>query len=446
MATTSAVDVVMPQMGVSVSEGTITKWLKQEGETVAADESLLEISTDKVDTEVPSPGAGVLQQILVQEGETVEVGTKLAVIAPEGGGAAGARRRGARGRAEARRAARRRPRAEAEAPSSSEARRRAPRRRSARACSPRPQEPPRAGQRRGREDVRLPRRGADRVRARRRPEPGAGHRPRRPGDEEGHPRPSSSRRPAGTGGTRCSRGPLPRRRLRGRTCRPPPRPRPLRRRRLPQRPRRRRPRRTARAAGQPRRESFEPMTAMRAGSRSTCAARSTPPRTSRARSRWTCRRWSRSAKKLKSEYQQSYGVNPTYLAFVARAAVGDAARLPVDQRRAARRPDRHAQLRQPRLRRRARGRQGPDRPGRQERRGAQPARHGPRHRRDRRARARQEAAARRRPGRHVHDHEPRRLRHVPRHAGDQPAAGGDPRHLRRRQAPVGRPGRARRRT
>jgi pyruvate dehydrogenase E2 component (dihydrolipoamide acetyltransferase) len=84
MATTSAIDVVMPQMGVSVSEGTITKWLKQEGEPVAADESLLEISTDKVDTEVPSPGEGILQQILVQEGETVDVGTKLAVIAPEG--------------------------------------------------------------------------------------------------------------------------------------------------------------------------------------------------------------------------------------------------------------------------------------------------------------------------------------------------------------------------
>ncbi|MFL5923975.1 MAG: dihydrolipoamide acetyltransferase family protein [Gaiellaceae bacterium] len=84
MAATASFDVVMPQMGVSVSEGTITKWLKQEGEPIAADESLLEISTDKVDTEVPSPGAGVVQQILVQEGETVEVGTKLAVIAPEG--------------------------------------------------------------------------------------------------------------------------------------------------------------------------------------------------------------------------------------------------------------------------------------------------------------------------------------------------------------------------
>jgi pyruvate dehydrogenase E2 component (dihydrolipoamide acetyltransferase) len=85
MATPTAVDVVMPQMGVSVSEGTITKWLKQEGEEIQADEPLLEISTDKVDTEVPSPGTGVVQQILVQEGQTVDVGTKLAVI-----GAAGA--------------------------------------------------------------------------------------------------------------------------------------------------------------------------------------------------------------------------------------------------------------------------------------------------------------------------------------------------------------------
>ena len=75
MATGTAVDVVMPQMGVSVSEGTITKWLKAEGEAVAADEPLLEISTDKVDTEVPSPADGVLGRILAQEGETVPVGT-----------------------------------------------------------------------------------------------------------------------------------------------------------------------------------------------------------------------------------------------------------------------------------------------------------------------------------------------------------------------------------
>src|SRR5436309_8035448 len=74
----------MPQMGVTVSEGTITKWLKQQGDQVEADEPLLEISTDKVDTEVPSPGSGVLSQILVPEGQTVDVGTKLAVIGGEG--------------------------------------------------------------------------------------------------------------------------------------------------------------------------------------------------------------------------------------------------------------------------------------------------------------------------------------------------------------------------
>jgi len=85
VATETAVDVVMPQMGVSVSEGTVTKWLKREGEQIEADEPLLEISTDKVDTEVPSPASGTVVQILVQEGETVDVGTKLAQI----GGSAG---------------------------------------------------------------------------------------------------------------------------------------------------------------------------------------------------------------------------------------------------------------------------------------------------------------------------------------------------------------------
>jgi pyruvate dehydrogenase E2 component (dihydrolipoamide acetyltransferase) len=88
MATGTAVDVVMPQMGVSVSEGTITKWSKQVGDTIEADETLLEISTDKVDTEVPSPAAGVISEILVAEGETVAVGTVLARIGGEAGAAA----------------------------------------------------------------------------------------------------------------------------------------------------------------------------------------------------------------------------------------------------------------------------------------------------------------------------------------------------------------------
>ncbi|MEA2497643.1 MAG: hypothetical protein QOH26_48 [Actinomycetota bacterium] len=75
-----ATEVKMPQLGETVVEGTITKWLKQEGDTVEEDELLVEISTDKVDSEVPSSAAGTLQKILVQEGDTVSVGTALAVI------------------------------------------------------------------------------------------------------------------------------------------------------------------------------------------------------------------------------------------------------------------------------------------------------------------------------------------------------------------------------
>ena len=73
-------DVTLPALGESVTEGTVTRWLKQVGDTVAVDEPLVEVSTDKVDTEIPSPVAGVLQQILVQEDETVAVGAVLAVI------------------------------------------------------------------------------------------------------------------------------------------------------------------------------------------------------------------------------------------------------------------------------------------------------------------------------------------------------------------------------
>ena len=80
--------VTMPALGESVTEGTVTRWLKQEGEQVEVDEPLLEVSTDKVDTEIPSPVAGVLTKILVSEDETVEVGAQLAVIGGGGGGAA----------------------------------------------------------------------------------------------------------------------------------------------------------------------------------------------------------------------------------------------------------------------------------------------------------------------------------------------------------------------
>jgi pyruvate dehydrogenase E2 component (dihydrolipoamide acetyltransferase) len=78
--------VTMPALGESVTEGTVTRWLKQEGEQVEADEPLLEVSTDKVDTEIPSPAAGTLTKILVAEDETVEVGAELAVIGGDGDG------------------------------------------------------------------------------------------------------------------------------------------------------------------------------------------------------------------------------------------------------------------------------------------------------------------------------------------------------------------------
>ncbi|MEW2381925.1 2-oxoglutarate dehydrogenase, E2 component, dihydrolipoamide succinyltransferase [Micromonospora sp. NPDC047707] len=83
------VSVTMPRLGESVTEGTVTRWLKQEGDTVEVDEPLLEVSTDKVDTEIPSPAAGVLTRIVVGEDETAEVGSELAVIDGEGGAAGG---------------------------------------------------------------------------------------------------------------------------------------------------------------------------------------------------------------------------------------------------------------------------------------------------------------------------------------------------------------------
>ena len=76
-----SVSVTMPQLGESVSEGTVTRWLKKEGDKVEADEPLLEVSTDKVDTEIPSPAAGVLTSIKVAEDETVEVGVESGLTA-----------------------------------------------------------------------------------------------------------------------------------------------------------------------------------------------------------------------------------------------------------------------------------------------------------------------------------------------------------------------------
>src|SRR6266581_8538747 len=83
-----SVSVSMPQLGESVTEGTVTRWLKHEGDHVSADEPLLEVSTDKVDTEIPSPVSGILRGITVAEDETVAVGAELAVIDEDGSAAA----------------------------------------------------------------------------------------------------------------------------------------------------------------------------------------------------------------------------------------------------------------------------------------------------------------------------------------------------------------------
>ncbi|RPI71185.1 MAG: 2-oxoglutarate dehydrogenase, partial [Ignavibacteriales bacterium] len=77
-------EVIMPKMGESVSEGTIIKWHKKVGDKVKRDEVIFEISTDKVDTEIPSPSDGVLKEIKVNEGDTVEVGTVVAIINENG--------------------------------------------------------------------------------------------------------------------------------------------------------------------------------------------------------------------------------------------------------------------------------------------------------------------------------------------------------------------------
>src|SRR2546428_3691424 len=85
----ATVDVIMPQMGESITEGTLVKWLKQAGDAVKRDEPLFEISTEKVDVEIPAPASGVLAQVKVKEGETVPVNTVVATIEKEAGAAAG---------------------------------------------------------------------------------------------------------------------------------------------------------------------------------------------------------------------------------------------------------------------------------------------------------------------------------------------------------------------
>jgi len=289
MATTEAIDVVMPQMGVSVSEGTITKWLKQQGEEVEADEPLLEISTDKVDTEVPSPGSGILTEILVQEGQTVDVGTKLAVIGGDGGGAAEPAQEEAPPEPATGEAA-----AEAEAPSTAET--------PAPTAQP---EPAAAAQTNGKTFVSPV---VAKIASEHGVDPSQVHGTGRGGRVtkkdildfiESGAQPAAVPAPAEPAAPAAPAPPLPE---------PAPAP--------PKAPPAAAP---APAAAQPG-ESFEPMSAMRKGiaehmRRSLDTSAHVTSAIEVDMSKVTAIR-----AKLKREYQQNYGVNPTYLIFVARAA------------------------------------------------------------------------------------------------------------------------------
>ena len=381
-----------------------------------------------------APAGRRAQQILVQEGETVEVGTKLAVIAPEGAAARAAPRRAAR----ARHAGRGR-RGDGRAPRGGRGRRAPP---PPAATSPRaptrpraePAGPPETARRSSRPSSRgsPPEHGVDPSQV---PGTGAGGRVTKKDIlafiESGAARRGGRRRP--------TTDPAPAAPSAGRPLRRPRRTRPP-------------PRRSAAAgSGRPSpgrgragaRRVVEPMTAMRRGiaehmRRSLDTSAHVTSAIEVDMSRVVAIR-----EKLKKEYQAAYGVNPTYLAFVARAAVETLRDYPWI----------NGEIRGDKIVTRnyvnlgfaveladgkglivpvVKNAEGLNLLGiaRGVAEIAQRARD-------------KKLTARRRPGRHVHDHEPGRLRHVPRHAGDQPAAGGDPRHVRGRQAAVGRAGRAR---
>ena len=429
MATDTAIEVVMPQMGVSVSEGTITKWLKQEGEEVAGRRAAARDLDRQGRHRGAEPRHAAVQQILVAGGRDGRRRHEARRDRLRRGGAR--RRRGGAARARDP-AGRRRAAAAAEAETAADAR--ALRASLAAPAAPRPSADGGRASERRRPELRLARRRADRLRARRRPEPGSGHRPRRPRDEEGHPRlhrvgRSPPQAPARTRPHRPqappSRGTSGSRRRR----RPPAPPQPAPRRRPP----------VEAGVG----EQVEPMTAMRRGiaehmRRSLDTSAHVTSAIEVDMSRVVAIR-----EKLKKEYQESYGVNPTYLIFVARAAIETLREYPWI----------NGELRGDKIVTRnyvnlgfaveladGKGLIVPVLKNAESLNLLGMASGVDRHRR---ARAEQEAPARRGPGRHVHDHEPGRLRHLPRHAGDQPAAGRDPRHLRARQAAVGHPGRAR---
>ena len=401
--------VLMPQMGESIAEGTIVRWIKKVGDAVDRDEPLFEISTDKVDAEIPSPAAGVLAEIKVKEGETVAVNSVVATI-----GEPGARRGGA---AAERRAAVAAGAAPQPQPDGSPSPRSAP----ARTDAPAPS----ATAGRGR-PVAAPAAGMERLGERRGRAVEGRAAPRevvaaRAQDREGARRRHPQIQGTGIGG-RVTKHDILGFIEHGAAAAPSP---------------------TPRRAGEPRADRSHAGVQGRRVGRSRADERDAQedrrahggePRTSphvHSVFEVNFTRVAQLREQKKAEYERA-GAKLTYMSFITKAVV-DALRAVPDRQRLGRRRQRRLQEgHQPRHRGGAR--LGAHRAGDEERRREEPARPEPRDRRSREPRAREEAEARRSAGRNLHDHQPRHLRRAVRAADHQPAAGRDPRRRRHREA------------
>ena len=288
-------DVVMPQMGESIVEGTLTKWLKKPGERIERDEPLFEISTDKVDTEIPSPAAGTLAEILVEEGKTVGINTIVARI-DEGG-----RRCEARGSASPPRRRPPPPAAPLPAPPRLPLRRRPPRR-----SQPKPA--PSAGTR-GACRSAVSAGAQDGARTESRPGAGEGHRRGRPDHQAGR---------GGIRGRRKSQPAAPAAAAGAAPPRPP----------LPQRPPRRPPMAPLPPAGQAK-TRIEPMSTMRIkiAEHMVMSKRTSPHVTTIHRVDMT--KVAKMRERHKAQFQAAYGFGLTYLPFITRAAVAGLRQYPL---------------------------------------------------------------------------------------------------------------------
>ena len=421
-------EVTLPQLGETVTEGTITQWFKQVGDTVAADEPLFEVSTDKVDTEVPSPVAGTLTEIRVQEGETVEVGTVIAVVGDGDGAPAeppAPGRRGGAGRGGAGRggAGSRSRGASAEEPAGRGAGRRRPRQPAGRGAgsrrepAPAPEPRRRAAPSSAKGMLLSPvvrrlvnEHGLDPAAI-----TGTGPGGRITRDDVLDHIDKAGAEPAGSG-TRAGREPAERGSRRPKAGAHRPR---RRRRRRPQPARRRR---RSRPASATRRSSCR-RSASSPAQHMIMSKGGQPARLQRRRGRLRQRR--HDPRRRSRTSGSGRGLQPHLPAVHQPGHDRRPRRVPAPQRQRRRERARRAQLRRPRHRRRPRLR-GAHRAGHPRRRDQAAAGHRPGDQRPRRPGADEEADARRDQRRHVHDLQQRLGRVGADDADHQPAAGGDP--------------------